>query len=331
MKKPDWREWENIPEVKVWEACALSLDIDPHSMKHDRNGWMGGPGSGPFFEDESFLNSTTKDEYALRLRVLLANLSNRDFFSAGTLSLVNPASCGVRLSEFAAWAVSVVKWNDLPPELEAMTQRFADYKAKDEGEFDAAFAESVYNGVSINWRYWVHQMPTLTTAQAARLMSGLDPDIFENLDSRPNKNDPSRLCEKARMIQRLVETQGKHSESPAEWLAWADSHGFKVHDGFRIEVEAMPSNRQADAPASEDIKAGKGLPAANWKLQVQSEAARRWVELKNSGASPTKLNIRDDLVKWCNENNIKTNTGISVSAENLYKFALRPWKPPSDN
>jgi len=32
MNRPDWREWKHTPDVTVWQACALSLDIDPYIM-----------------------------------------------------------------------------------------------------------------------------------------------------------------------------------------------------------------------------------------------------------------------------------------------------------
>jgi hypothetical protein len=85
----------------------------------------------------------------------------------------------------------------------AMTKKQESNEERDEAELIAALTEKVYNGSIINWRYWVYQMPRLSAAQAARLLCGLDPDTFDNLDSRPNKNDPSHLCDKARKLQRL--------------------------------------------------------------------------------------------------------------------------------
>ena len=123
MKKPNWKEWKFTPEVRVWEACALSLDIDPHSIVLSRHGWMAGPGYGPFFEDESFPDGATKDEFALRVRVLLANLRNRAYFSPRAQDAVTPGNSLVSLAEFSKWAVSVVQWGALPHELVALVQR----------------------------------------------------------------------------------------------------------------------------------------------------------------------------------------------------------------
>lgn len=101
--RPNWKEWNHTPSVQVWEACALSLDIDPHSL-----------------ESAGFPSEDSKAEFELRQRVLLANLANRTFFSPSFLNMHSPARCGVVLSEFAAWAVSVMKLEGLPPELVAL-------------------------------------------------------------------------------------------------------------------------------------------------------------------------------------------------------------------
>lgn len=135
------------------------------------------------------------------------------------------------------------------PASEAVEGTASDQAQFDERKFNAAFAESVCNDTVINWRYWVEQMPRISAAEAARLMCALDPDLFKSLDHRPNKNDPSDLCRKAEIIQRLAERQGKQTASPADWLAWAGEQKIKVHDGFRIEVESLPALETQVSPA----------------------------------------------------------------------------------
>jgi len=122
-------------------------------------------------------------------------------------------------------------------------------EALDLWQQEIAYAETIYNGKVIRWRYWVEQMPQLSAAEAARLMSALDPDLFANLDNRPNKNDPSKRCERAAVIQRLAERKGMPVATPAEWLSWAIQEGFVAHDGFRLAVESAPAQNTA-TPAS---------------------------------------------------------------------------------
>ena len=122
-RAPNGKEGKHTPEVRVWQACALSLGIEPRSMQASRDGWMGGSDNGPCFEPESFPNQDAEEEFGVRQRVLCANLSNREFFSPGVISMTKPGNHWVRLSEFSEWAVSEVGWENLPPELVAMAKK----------------------------------------------------------------------------------------------------------------------------------------------------------------------------------------------------------------
>jgi hypothetical protein len=113
---------------------------------------------------------------------------------------------------------------------------------------EAAYQETKLNGTAIRWRYWVEQMPTLNAAQAARLMSGLDPDIFADISKRPADADVAAVCDKARNIERLAVAQGRSSAPAAAWLSWARDNKFKVHVGFRIEVEAQTAGAEGLKP-----------------------------------------------------------------------------------
>lgn len=125
VKTPQWQEWKHTPHVRVWQACALSLNIEPHSMQPSPYGsdYESNSSSNLHFLPESFPAEDSKEEFELRQRVLLANLPNRKFFSPGILSMDAPNKCGVDLLEFATWATSIVAWEGLPPELVALTQK----------------------------------------------------------------------------------------------------------------------------------------------------------------------------------------------------------------
>lgn len=81
----DWKYWQKLPELKVFEAIALL---------HGRE-----PGDSPPEEGEA------DSSYRKTLRLLTASLSNRKFFSPGTLNLADSAMHGVRLLEVGKWAV----------------------------------------------------------------------------------------------------------------------------------------------------------------------------------------------------------------------------------
>jgi len=40
LRTPNWSKWRLMPAVKIWEAVALSLDIEPEKVKHNPYGWM---------------------------------------------------------------------------------------------------------------------------------------------------------------------------------------------------------------------------------------------------------------------------------------------------
>jgi len=119
MTKPNWRVWlSNKKKVKVWEACVLSIGLEPKSMKGEDFGWMDDNGTGPYFTRESFPNPEAKKDYQDLVEILSENLFDREYFSAGDIILGKGAAFhSVRLDEFASWATSKAKWLDLPPEL----------------------------------------------------------------------------------------------------------------------------------------------------------------------------------------------------------------------
>lgn len=258
----DWTYWRHIETVELWQALLLSLNIEPPGK-----GWLLDNAAGPTGDiPYEYLDSHgLTDEFLRRCR-LLQNRLETLYASIGKPPKVELTDF-IRLPLFATWAVEF-EWKELPPELVALsreqavkltaiapnmshtsggeasnqtaTQRQA---AAMETEFMACFRETIYNGKGIDWRYWVHQMPELSAGEAVRLICGLDPEIFESLDSRPNKNDPTQLTVNAKRLQRLAERENMVSASPKKWLEWAEVHEFAVHIGFRYEVELSQKNR----------------------------------------------------------------------------------------
>jgi hypothetical protein len=158
-----------------------------------------------------------------------------------------------------------------------------EFKPQDEPEFESAFAETVYNGAAIDWRYWVGQMPKLTVAQASRLMAGLDPDVFADLSAQPNSNDPVWPCAKAAKIQRLAEAGGTGEMPPGAWLDWAESRGIAVHEGFRIAVHdaAREDAAGGDSQTGDEAKNLEPSPPQDQKSDESATVA------PGSAAGPT--------------------------------------------
>ena len=101
----DWSEWQHAHHVKLIEAIALSLDIDPNQMRLHPHGWMAGPGA--VIADEG-------DEFARRLRMAGRALGNELEVVAPVMG--SQARSGVVLARFAGWVRDVVRW-DAPSEL----------------------------------------------------------------------------------------------------------------------------------------------------------------------------------------------------------------------
>ena len=113
MSSVDWDFWLQLPAVTVWQACALSLNIDPDKMNKIKDAWM--EPSSPLFKDESFRSAEEKEKFKKRLRLLSASIYTQHFHLYQEYDYA--AYTEIYLKEMARWAVSVVHWDNLPPEL----------------------------------------------------------------------------------------------------------------------------------------------------------------------------------------------------------------------
>ncbi|WP_457354391.1 hypothetical protein [Roseateles sp. P5_D6] len=115
--------------------------------------------------------------------------------------------------------------------------RKSELRTRRSDDFHAHFAEMAWNGRLIDWQYWVQNMPTLNAAEASRLMAGLDPDLYEDLTSRPEpKNNPAQVCAEARRMERLAVAEGRDRMPPEGWYQWARERDFDPHIGFFLAV-----------------------------------------------------------------------------------------------
>jgi hypothetical protein len=100
--RPDWSLWGQMQEVKLCEAVALLLNLNPNALEWDR------------FENKFEAGV----DFDRRLRISVSHAAS------GGLRLL--AHCGtthnspVNLQVFAIWATGV--WQDLPEELRAIAQ-----------------------------------------------------------------------------------------------------------------------------------------------------------------------------------------------------------------
>ena len=101
-REPNWQKWKAVPEVKLYEAVGLSLNIDPQKLRRNPQTWIGG---NRFREGRDF------DD---RLFIVERNLQS--FKPTGSVAaLIEGGEVFISLQTFGAWAVSM-HWS-LPNEL----------------------------------------------------------------------------------------------------------------------------------------------------------------------------------------------------------------------
>ncbi len=100
---PNWTIWKHIPDVKAFEAVALSLNIDPKKLGHNPRSWMAGKRL--FEEGEEFQERLFAVDRNLKT-IGIRNFAGVRYFDEDPM---------IRLRAFAVWAVSI-GWS-LPSEL----------------------------------------------------------------------------------------------------------------------------------------------------------------------------------------------------------------------
>ena len=106
MSNVDWDHWLHMPTVKVWQACALSMDIDPHECPLEGS------------RLETWRRVIDEDKFDKRLTLLVAHTFNTDNFPNAKLRNPN-ASSEIHLNTFVDWAINIVDW-DISKELETL-------------------------------------------------------------------------------------------------------------------------------------------------------------------------------------------------------------------
>lgn len=106
-RSPNWAKWKHIPDVMLWQAVALSLNIDPDLADRSYS-----------WKAEGTVTGELK-EFKDRLDILLANFGRGRLLKPTSLSLSDPEEATLRLDTFAAWAISI-GW-PIPSDLAALS------------------------------------------------------------------------------------------------------------------------------------------------------------------------------------------------------------------
>ena len=100
-RTPNWKKWLLMPDVCLWQAATLSLNVDPDLVTYEY---------GDTLEGEIWGEDT---EFQDRLDVLKANIGRA--VRATELSMAYPSDSKIFLRDFAVWAIKI-GW-DIPNEL----------------------------------------------------------------------------------------------------------------------------------------------------------------------------------------------------------------------
>lgn len=106
----NWRFWSNLTEVKVWQAVALSCNIDPD-----------------YITDKEALIFGHR-EVKRRIKNLQERLNDRYFFTQVTINKESHLN-GIKLSEFSAWWIRFFGAQGIPMELSQLGWKLVSERA----------------------------------------------------------------------------------------------------------------------------------------------------------------------------------------------------------
>lgn len=139
--KPNWQVWSNVYSLELWEAIALSLDIDPRRVRFDPR------------DDKPDFN---RDGQAFADRFEVARRQRATTFEVTSVSPFQPHRTGVTLSSFVTWAHSI-GWT-LPQEMAAVSDSDAPRQGRwPWGDYETEMLRHLDAAVR---KWWVNYDPT---------------------------------------------------------------------------------------------------------------------------------------------------------------------------
>lgn len=109
IRSPNWEKWRYVPNVRLWEGVALSLNVEPGKVRHSDGSWMA---------DTHLFNEP--QDFQDRMFVAERNITTNKLLKVTGIVIGDPRDSSVTLSSFALWASSI-GW-EIPQELTEMSQ-----------------------------------------------------------------------------------------------------------------------------------------------------------------------------------------------------------------
>lgn len=172
-RKPNWNKWKLIPNAKIWEVAALSLDIDPDKVKHNPQGWMA-----------NAFTTLEGQDFKDRVEVITANAMNdkSSLLYLVTLNQGGVEYCEISIANFAKWAIS--KSLSLPSELAVLASK--------EGEAIKSVVEKSLNEKATH----------ANVSDKLAILNQASTKFWANADSNDNNTHPLNSTVAAWLIER---------------------------------------------------------------------------------------------------------------------------------
>ena len=120
--KVNWKYWNQIPRLQIWQAVVLICGEDPEQYESHGAACWDETMSVPFLFPSS---------YQERVKIACANIGEEGFPSVKAFNVDEPETSTVLKDEFLAWAISK-KWDMPSKECAAMAKVTAENTAKPE-------------------------------------------------------------------------------------------------------------------------------------------------------------------------------------------------------
>jgi hypothetical protein len=253
-RRPKWNKWRLIPEVRLWEAVALSLDIDPEKVRYNSKRWI-----------DAQHRFSESDRFNERLEITRRNVGSGKSLTSRTLSLDEPTNCTVSLKQFTDWAHSI-EWK-IPAEL-AELRGGGSQTLNAPSAFEAAQRSSW--GRKDLW----------TVRETAFLLCGRVPDVDAPNDEELNqardeimravRGGALQIVGEPTKAERLYDAQHLR---PKDVIAWASERFSK----FPLASQDLPASHQT---AVTDYENGRIL------IQLMQEIARESARRRKANENP---------------------------------------------
>ena len=201
----------------------------------------------------------------------------------------------------------------------------------------------------------------ISPADAAMLLCQHNPNEEMLAAAEQSTNDETGPRELVQLRQRFEDFSrtDPRTRSLVEWLRIARELELRHHSWAQQYIDAaarsVPSAESTSAAAADagaagrvadtgpvtsaaaDIEEGEWAVQAadevlNWKARAQAQACIIWRQWRRRGGNPTPHGIRGELRRWCEVNDVRTQTRVIPTEGTLriHVLAAKHWTPPRD-